>query len=197
MKCFPSCPITLCHNSERKITMKCVISMIDHFIWAELILQPSRRFTYVTAHSPTLPLLHLYHSSFSNPSFAFPTSHALHLIHLASRPWYYGSDIWLRSLNEWLYVCVFVWMYSSFRAREHQRSLALVLNDFLWLWWPVISGDGWDLRFLDICLTVEEKPRKKSQSGKLTRPGIEPGPARWEATMLPLDNFTVRLCTLV
>ena len=65
-----------------------------------LILQPFRQFTYVTAHSPifrrftyvtahssTLPLLHLHHSSFSNPSFASPTSQALHLIHLASRPW--------------------------------------------------------------------------------------------------------------
>ena len=49
---------------------------------SQLILQPLRRFTYVTAHSPTLPLLHLRHSSFSNP-FAFPTSQALHLRHLA------------------------------------------------------------------------------------------------------------------
>ena len=45
-----------------------------------------RHFTYVTAHSPTLPLLHLRHSSFSNPSFASPTLQALHLIHLARRP---------------------------------------------------------------------------------------------------------------
>ena len=37
------------------------------------ILQPFRCFSYVT-------------SSFSNPSFASPTSLALHLIHLASRP---------------------------------------------------------------------------------------------------------------
>ena len=37
---------------------------------------PFPRFTYVTAHSPTLPLLHLRHSSFSNPSFASPTSQA-------------------------------------------------------------------------------------------------------------------------
>ena len=64
---------------------------------AELILQPV--FSYVTVHSPTLlslylrynslsklPLLHLRHSSFSNPSFASPTSQALHLRHLASRP---------------------------------------------------------------------------------------------------------------
>ena len=38
------------------------------------ILQPFRRFTYITTHSPTLPLLYLRHSSFSNPSFASPTS---------------------------------------------------------------------------------------------------------------------------
>ena len=67
---------------------------------SQLILQPFRHFTYVTSHSPTLPslylrhsyseilpLLHLRHSSFSNPWFASPTSQALHLIHLASRPW--------------------------------------------------------------------------------------------------------------
>ena len=44
---------------------------------SQLILKPFRCFTYVTAHSPTLPLLHLRHSSFSNPSFASPTSQAL------------------------------------------------------------------------------------------------------------------------
>ena len=31
-------------------------------------------FTYITAHSPTLLLLHLHHSSFCNPSSASPTS---------------------------------------------------------------------------------------------------------------------------
>ena len=55
-------------------------------VTSQLILQPFRRFTYVTAYSPTLPLLHLRHSSFSNPSFSSPISQALHLIHLASRP---------------------------------------------------------------------------------------------------------------
>ena len=53
---------------------------------ALLILQPFRHFTYVTTHSPTLPLLHLRHISFSNPYFVSPTSQALHLIHLVSRP---------------------------------------------------------------------------------------------------------------
>ena len=41
---------------------------------SQFIFQPFRRFTYVTAHSPTLPLLHLRHSSFSNPSVVSPTS---------------------------------------------------------------------------------------------------------------------------
>ena len=41
---------------------------------SQLILQPFRCFTYVTAHSPTLPSLYLRHSSFSNPSAASRTS---------------------------------------------------------------------------------------------------------------------------
>ena len=41
---------------------------------ALLILQALHRFTYVTAHSPTLPSLYLRHSSFSNSSVASPTS---------------------------------------------------------------------------------------------------------------------------
>ena len=52
---------------------------------SQLILQPFRRFTHVTAQSPTLPLLHLRHSSLSNPSSASSTPQALHLRHLASR----------------------------------------------------------------------------------------------------------------
>ena len=56
------------HNSFSKL------SITSHT--SKLILQPFRRFIYVTAHSPTLPLLHLRHSSFSNPSFASPTSQA-------------------------------------------------------------------------------------------------------------------------
>ena len=40
---------------------------------SQLILQPFRRFTYTTTHSPTLPLLHLCHSSFSNPYVTLPT----------------------------------------------------------------------------------------------------------------------------
>ena len=61
----------------------------DHSVTSptsQLILQPFRRFAYVTAHSPSLPLLHLRHNSLSNPSFASPTAQVLRLRHLASRP---------------------------------------------------------------------------------------------------------------
>ena len=53
---------------------------------SQLILQPFRHFTYVTVNFPTLPLLHLRDSSFYNPSFASPTTQALHLRHLESCP---------------------------------------------------------------------------------------------------------------
>ena len=39
--------------------------------------------------------------------------------------------------------------------------------------------DGqWGLSFPNMCLIVEEKPRKKPQLRKMNGPGIEPGPAR-------------------
>ena len=44
---------------------------------SQLILQSFHHFTYVIAHFPTILLLHQCHSSFSNPSFASPTSQAL------------------------------------------------------------------------------------------------------------------------
>ena len=85
-------------------------------------------------------------------------------------------------------VCMRGIVYIGFRARRHRRSLAPVWND-LWWWWPMISGDRWGLSVSD--MSYVENPRKKPQPGKLTRPGLEPGSARWEATMLPLDHGVV------
>ena len=87
---------------------------------SQLILQPFRRFTYVAAHSPTLPLLHLRHNSFYNPPFASPTSQALHLNHLASRPWHilvfnvqfkvwYERDLVLKAVHFRLLIAVLSW----------------------------------------------------------------------------------------
>ena len=69
-----------------------ILQPFRHFTYVTTHSQPFRRFTYITAHSPTLLLLHQRHISFSNPSFASPTSQALHLIHLASRPWFNIRD---------------------------------------------------------------------------------------------------------
>ena len=90
----------------------------------------------------------------------------------------------------------------GFRVHLQRRLLVPVWNDFLWLWCPMISGDQRDQSFPDIHLTVEEKPWKKLQPGKLTWPGIEHGPAAWEVKMLPLDHsgdlfLSVRLCRVV
>ena len=54
-----------------------ILQSFCHFTFItahELILQAFHHFTYITAHSPTLLLLYLHHSSFSNPSVASPTS---------------------------------------------------------------------------------------------------------------------------
>ena len=61
----------------------------------------------------------------------------------------------------------------------------------------MISEDRWGLSFPDICHTVEENLRKKPQPGKLTRPRIEPGSARWETSMLPFDHSSGLLKYLI
>ena len=42
--------------------------------------------------------------------------------------------------------------------------------------------------FLSFVSQLWKKPGKKPQPGKVTRPAIKPGAARWEATILPLDH---------
>ena len=56
-------------------------------------LQPFRHFTYVRAHSPTLPSLYLRHSSFSNPCVPSPKSQFI------LRPFFCFSYITSSSLN--------------------------------------------------------------------------------------------------
>ena len=54
---------------------------------------------------------------------------------------------------------MYIW---DFRARQRLRSLAPVMNDYGWLWWPNDIRGPWGLKLPDICLTGEEKPRKNS-----------------------------------
>ena len=86
---------------------RCFTYIIGTSPTSQLILQPYCCFTYITAHSTALPLLHLCHSSLSNPSaassihhssfcshsIASPTSQALHVLHLVSCPWYLPLQI--------------------------------------------------------------------------------------------------------
>ena len=46
----------------------------------------------------------------------------------------------------------------------------------------MISGDEWCPSFPDLCLTVEEKSRKKTQQGKQDRPKIKSGPSRFDSS---------------
>ena len=149
--------------------------------WKVLILQPFRLFTYVTTHSPTLPSFYLHHSSFSNPSVASPTSQ------LILQPFFcfsYVTGSSCTSPSELpMIVCMYIW---GFRARQHLRSLAPVMNDDGWFRWPNdIRGPcgpkaSWHLSYR------WGKTPKKPHPRNLSRPGIESGPAAWQARMLPL-----------
>ena len=78
---------------------------------AELILQHFRRFTYVTAHSTTLPLLHLRHRHFTYVTWRAPMPlwWCLGLIY----PWWFCNMQWLRPAG--LYeICKLALEQSSF-----------------------------------------------------------------------------------
>ena len=61
----------LCYDCNYELCSLSILSVISPT--PQLILQPFRRFTYVTTHSPTISSLYLRHTSFSNPSVALPT----------------------------------------------------------------------------------------------------------------------------
>ena len=121
-------------------------------------------FTYVAAHSPTLPLFHLRHSSFSNPSFASPMSQDFHLRHLASRPWPGPPP----------------------RQHKHERQYTPSTHPVIptrRIWnddddGQMIFRDIGGLKFPDICLTGEEKPRKNLTQETCPDRESNPGPLR-------------------
>ena len=125
--------------------MSCDVDEVTERLENEL-----RHFTYVTAHSPTLPLLHLRHSSFSNPSFASPTLQALHLIHLASRPWcvcawerkresiysMYVIDVGIHFFLVWKCIGSFVY--------KEKNSANLIMGDTS-RWWSISFHTRWSM----------------------------------------------------
>ena len=113
------------------------------------------------------------------------------------REWNYGSHTyffdhtrtWRASLDEWSAKCRgHLRNSTNMKDNTHQAHTQLsqqgeygmMINDG-----QMILGDLRGLKFPDICLTSEEKSRKKPHLGNLSRPGIEPGPAAWQARMLP------------
>ena len=79
------------------------------------------------------------------------------------------------------------------RQHKHERQYTPSTHSVIptrWRWndddGQTIFGDHGGLKLLDICLTGEEKPWKKPHPENLSRPRIEPGPAVWQARMLPL-----------
>ena len=76
-------------------TSQLILQPFCYFTYSmsQLILQPFCYFTYITAHSPTLLLLYLHHSSFSNPSVVSPASQ------LILQPFYHFTYITAHSPN--------------------------------------------------------------------------------------------------
>ena len=113
---------------------------------SQLILQPFHRFTYFTAHSPTLPLLYLRRSSFSNPSFASPTSQDLHLIHLTSRPW--KEPLWrasipdiyrIPSINQFNTGFIHEWFSA---ISDSQKTTSLHIGRSMFLKWHAVHSQS-------------------------------------------------------
>ena len=77
-------------------------------------------------------------------------------------------------------------VYLSIRAHQHLRSLAPVMNEYGWLWWPNDIWGPWGPKASRHLSYRWRKTPKKPHPGNLSRPGIEPGPAAWQARMLPL-----------
>ena len=74
--------------------------------------------------------------------------------------------------------------------RQYTRSTHSVIPT-RWIWdddydGQMIFGDLVGLKFPDICLTGEEKPRKNLTQETCPDRGSNPGPAAWQARMLPL-----------
>ena len=73
-------------------------------------------------------------------------------------------------------------------VRSETDAVGIQINMiFGWLWWPNDPRGKCGPNFMSFAYNWRKTPEKTS-SRKLTRPGIEPGPDAWEASMLPLDH---------
>ena len=69
----------------------------------------------------------------------------------------------------------YLWVLGYIYIKGHWRPCEMIFDDHDGQRYPGMDG----AQDYPTCLTVEEKPpRKQPEPGKLTWPGIEPGPAR-------------------
>ena len=88
-----------------------------------------------------------------------------------------AETVTMVSSNYWTLIEMSIY---GFRAHQHQKSLAPIMNDFLWLWWPMISRNGLGLIFPTFANSWgKTSTRKTDPTGDQTRA------TRWEETMLP------------
>ena len=97
---------------------------------SQFILHPFHRFTYVTAHFPTLPSLYLRHSSLSNPSFALRTSQLI-LQPFFRFSYVTGSSLTSRGEPPMIHNIIDYFFYSCYMRRYREflvlRRVALML----------------------------------------------------------------------
>ena len=98
--------------------------------------------------------------------------------------------LWLWVVNNFpnrsAYISKFVYLFIwGFGARQHLRSLAPVMNEYGWQWWPNDIRGSWGPKASRHLSYRWGKTPKKPHPGNLSRPGIEPGSAAWQVRMLP------------
>ena len=87
-----------------------------------------------------------------------------------------------QNIRHFLTPCI--WVLGRVKIGGHWRPHEMTYDENDGQWYPGIDGA---YVFLTYSYSWGKNP-EKPQSGKLIRPGIGPGPAGWEATMLPLDH---------
>ena len=118
-------------------------------------------------------LLHFYLFSFLYSFTLFPFSPLFNILFLQIALWSWRNKLHSRPKY-------------GFQGASTSEDIGIGMKLFMMIMMANDIRRIWGPRFPDICHSWG-KPPKKPQPGKLTLPGIEPGPAGWEVMMLPLD----------
>ena len=118
-----------------------------------------------------------------NSYFLFLSWHILLRIHLPE------CFVYIFSYQKILFCCCL--LFNKGHVVQLWSETVVVRRGWYMTWMiyhgHMIIGDECGPHFLTFVLWLRETPGKTS-TRKLTRPGIEPGPAAWEVTILSLDD---------